>query len=63
MAEITIVYDRCEAVDCAECVEVCPMEIFTIKGDQITIQNRDQCSLCEICVDICPNEAIKVIEE
>lgn len=40
-----------------------PNGIITINGEQINIQNTDQCSLCEVCMDVCPNGAIKIKEE
>ena len=32
MAKITIDQDKCDGADCAECVDVCPMENFDIEG-------------------------------
>lgn len=63
MAKINLDHDTCDGVGCAECVDACPMELFTINGEQINIQNTDQCSLCEVCMDVCPNGAIKIKEE
>lgn len=63
MAKITIDYKKCEGADCAECVDVCPMENFEIEGDKIIICNQEECSLCEVCMDVCPNEAVKVEED
>lgn len=62
MVEIKIDREKCEGADCAECVDVCPMEIFIIDGEKIVIQNKEECSLCEVCMDVCPNEAIKIDE-
>ncbi len=63
MAKIVIDNDKCEGADCAECVDVCPMEIFQIKGEKIIICNPEECSLCEVCMDVCPNEAVTVDED
>jgi len=63
MVQIIIDYEKCEGAECAECVEVCPMEILIIDGDKIKTQNIEECDLCETCVDVCPNEAIVVEED
>ena len=58
MSKITINPEKCESVNCGECVDVCPMEILILKNNKIIIQNEDECSQCETCVDVCPNECI-----
>ena len=40
MVKITINYEKCDGADCAECVDVCPMEVLIINGDKIVIQNK-----------------------
>ena len=30
MAKVTIEYDKCDGADCAECSDVCPMEVLVI---------------------------------
>lgn len=62
MAKITIDYEKCEGEDCAECIDVCPMEVFIIDGDKIKIHNPEECSLCEVCMDVCPNGTVEVVE-
>jgi NAD-dependent dihydropyrimidine dehydrogenase PreA subunit len=62
MVKITIDYDKCDGEECAECVDVCPMEVFVIAGGKIIIQNIDECSACEVCMDVCINEAVEVEE-
>ena len=37
MAKVTIEYDKCDGADCAECSDVCPMEVLVLKGDKIEI--------------------------
>jgi NAD-dependent dihydropyrimidine dehydrogenase PreA subunit len=63
MSNITIDYSKCEGANCAECVDVCPMEVFIVDGDKIVIYNSEECSLCELCMDVCPNEAVIVKDE
>ncbi len=63
MVEIKIDHDKCEGANCAECVDVCPMEVLIIDGEKIAIRNTDECSLCEVCMDVCPNGAVKVEED
>lgn len=63
MAKITIDYDKCEGADCAECADVCPMEILILEGEKIVIRDSEECSLCEVCMDVCPNQAVNVEED
>ena len=42
MAKVTIDYDKCDGADCAECADVCPMEVLVLEGDKIEIVNRCQ---------------------
>lgn len=62
MVKITVDQDKCEGSDCAECVDICPMEILILDGEKIVVQHKDECSLCEVCTDVCPNEAITIDE-
>jgi NAD-dependent dihydropyrimidine dehydrogenase PreA subunit len=62
MTKIFINYEKCEGADCAECVDICPMEILVINGDKLVVHCEEDCSHCEVCMDVCPNEAIKVEE-
>ena len=63
MVKITIDHDKCEGADCAECIDVCPMEILVLDGEKVVIQNKEDCSLCEVCMDVCPNEAVEVEDD
>ena len=60
---VTIDYDKCDGADCAECADVCPMEVLVLKGDKIEIVNPEDCSYCEVCMDVCPNDCIKIEDE
>jgi len=62
MSNVSIDTEKCQAADCAECVDTCPMEIFSLDGDKIVTDHEDECTLCEVCVDVCPNECINVEE-
>ena len=63
MVKITIDQEKCEGADCAERVDVCPMEVIILDGEKVKVRNTEDCSLCEVCMDVCPNEAINVEDE
>ncbi len=63
MVKITLDHKKCEGVDCAECVDVCPIEVLIIDGDNIVIRDTEECILCEVCMGVCPNGAVKVEED
>jgi len=60
MASVEVDHDNCDNVNCGECVDVCPMMIFSLEGDKIVIQNEEDCIICEVCTDVCPNQCITV---
>ena len=62
MIIITIDYDKCQGSECADCIDICPMEILLLDGDKVTVVNPEECSLCEVCMDVCPEESIEVID-
>ena len=63
MAKVTINYDKCDGADCAECADVCPMEVLVLKDGKIEIVEPEECSYCEVCMDVCPNECIRIEDE
>ncbi len=63
MVKITIDYDKCDGANCAECADVCPMEVLIIDDEKIVIRDVEECSFCEVCMDVCPNGAVNVEED
>ena len=63
MSKITIDYSKCRGDDCAECADVCPMEVLVLKGDKIEIVDPDECGYCEVCMDVCPEECVKIEDD
>ncbi len=63
MSKVILDYDKCDGADCAECADVCPMEVLVLEGEKITINNPEDCSYCEVCMDVCPNECIKIEDD
>lgn len=62
MPRIEIDQDKCDASDCAECVDSCPMSIFQLENNKIITKSEEDCTLCEMCQDICPSSAINITE-
>ncbi|MBU4536389.1 MAG: 4Fe-4S dicluster domain-containing protein [Euryarchaeota archaeon] len=60
MAKVVIDHEDCEGAECAECVDVCPMEILVVDEDKIKVHNAEECNECEVCVDVCPEDCIEI---
>jgi NAD-dependent dihydropyrimidine dehydrogenase PreA subunit len=45
-----------------ELVQLCPVDIFKLDGDQLAIipENEDECTLCELCLIHAPADAIRI---
>ncbi|MBC8223446.1 DNA-directed RNA polymerase subunit D [Candidatus Bathyarchaeota archaeon] len=52
VAEIEMDEDRC--TDCAECVKVCPRDVFTIEGGKLRVVDVNGCIICGECEKACP---------
>lgn len=46
-----------DCVGCEACVEVCPTEAISMKGE-VAFVEADDCVDCGTCVEECPQEAI-----
>ena len=46
-----------ECTGCQSCVDECPVEAISMKGD-VAVVDADECTECEACVDACPVSAI-----
>jgi DNA-directed RNA polymerase subunit D len=55
-----VVNERCN--NCGECVEICPRDVFEIRGDKLTVVKPEECSMCMECVKSCEMEGIEVNE-
>jgi NAD-dependent dihydropyrimidine dehydrogenase PreA subunit len=60
MYVITIDEKKCKV--CGECTKICPVEIYKLEGDHVTVGNSDECSGCQSCVSVCVSEAITITE-
>jgi NAD-dependent dihydropyrimidine dehydrogenase PreA subunit len=54
---IKVNYDLCTGA--AECVEVCPTDVYELVDEKATAPNIEECTECCLCVDACPEKAIK----
>lgn len=55
--KITVDYEKCTGA--AECVTVCPVDIFEVKGGKAVCKNVGDCIECCACVTACPHDAIE----
>ena len=56
MSTVIIDASKCENAECGECVDMCPMEIFSLDRDKTVTDHQDECTTCEVCVDMSPND-------
>lgn len=56
----TLHLDASACVGCRRCIEVCPHQVFAVKGRKAEILDKDACMECGACAMNCPAAAIKV---
>ncbi len=57
--ELIIRASRC-AMECSECVSVCPQDAISKDGNSVEI-DKAKCDLCAKCEDVCVYEALEVV--
>ena len=54
---IEVDWDKCTGA--AECINVCPTQVYELQDGKAAAVNVDECIECCACVPACPNGAIK----
>lgn len=53
--------DKCSG--CANCVEICPSEVYQMEEDKSNPVRPEECIECWACVNQCPAESIQLTED
>ncbi|MBN2422949.1 4Fe-4S binding protein [Candidatus Woesearchaeota archaeon] len=61
MPKPVINYEKCKTQK--TCVDVCPMQVFEVKGDKVVVAKPEECIGCKACEVQCPEGAITVEED
>ena len=56
----TLELDKDKCTGCTMCVQVCPHDVFEMKGLKVEIINLDGCMECGACAVNCPFSALTV---
>lgn len=57
---IKINKDKC--VQCGECVDACPCDVFEFKDTGPEATKPQNCWFCETCLGVCEHDAITITE-
>lgn len=55
---IVIYEELCKG--CSICVDFCPTNVLTMKGDVVAVKALERCTGCQLCDLRCPDFAIQV---
>lgn len=58
--QINIDYERCDNLNCLECLDLCPMDVFDIDNKILTF-DISKCVGCLACQEVCSYDAIQVL--
>ncbi len=58
----TVTVDKEKCNGDAECVDICPVDVFEMVDGKAEPVNEDECLGCESCVEVCETNAITVEE-
>lgn len=58
-----VIVDTGKCTGDAECVDVCPTEVYEMKDGKANPVNADECLGCESCVEVCESNAITIEEQ
>ncbi len=60
--EISVDSDALDAETSKAIVAVCPVDIFALDGDKVTIRadQEDECTLCRLCLERAPAGTIRI---
>ncbi len=53
---VEIDLDLC--VGAADCVDVCPVDVYELIDGKVIAENIGDCTDCMACLDVCPTSAI-----
>lgn len=56
----TLQLDQQTCIGCGRCPEVCPHQVFALKGKKAIMVQKDDCMECGACALNCPVKAISV---
>jgi len=57
---VSLSLDAGKCTGCGSCIEVCPHNVFDLRGGKAQIINRDLCIECGACAKNCAAEALTV---
>ncbi len=60
MWKVTVDKDKCTGD--AECIDVCPVDVYKLVEGRAEPVNEDECLGCESCMEVCDFDAITVEE-
>lgn len=58
--DINIDYEKCNGLNCLECLDLCPMQVFEIKNNRVEVCNIEACVGCLACQEVCSYDAISL---